>query len=106
LPLQVHGEEVSFWFNVNAELVIYGATEPGATVTIGRRTIRLRPDGTFSYRFALPDGVYDLDVAATAKHGDKRRALLGFSRASSYSGEVGRHAQDQALKIPAAENVE
>ncbi|HWI59320.1 MAG TPA: DUF4912 domain-containing protein, partial [Bacillota bacterium] len=33
-----------FWFNVNAELIIYGATEPDATVSIGGRQIRLRPD--------------------------------------------------------------
>jgi hypothetical protein len=100
------GGEVSFWFNVNAVLVVYGATEPGATVAIGGRKIRLRPDGTFSYRFALPDGAYDLDIAATAKHGDKRRVRLKFSRGSSYSGEVGHHPQDQTLKTPAAENVE
>src|SRR6185436_16351739 len=45
-----------FRLNVNAELIIYGATEPDARVTIGGRTIQLRPDGTFSFRFALPDG--------------------------------------------------
>src|ERR1022692_2086172 len=36
-----------FWFNVNAELIIYGSTEPDATVTIGDRKIKLRPDGSF-----------------------------------------------------------
>ena len=45
-----------FWFNVNAELIIYGATEPTARVTLGGHEIKLRPDGTFSYRFSLPDG--------------------------------------------------
>ena len=42
------GRERGFWFNVNAELVVYGATEPDATVTLGGRAIRLRPDGSFS----------------------------------------------------------
>ena len=28
-------QKKGFWFNVNAELIIYGATEPNATVTIG-----------------------------------------------------------------------
>ena len=32
-----------------------GATEPDAAVTIGGRKIQLRKDGTFSFRFALPD---------------------------------------------------
>jgi uncharacterized protein len=96
----------SFWFNVNAELIIYGATEPDATVTIGGRTIKLRPDGTFSYRFALPDGQYELPAAATSADGsDQRRADLQFSRSTEYSGDVGTHPQDSALKAPRVENV-
>lgn len=95
-----------FWFNVNAELIIYGATEPDATVTIGGRVIKLRPDGTFSYRFALPDGTYDLPAIATAADGeDSRRAALTFSRRSEYRGDVGAHPQDARLKPPAPENL-
>lgn len=95
----------AFWFNINAELIIYGATEPDATVTIGDRKIRLRPDGTFSYRFALPDGSYELPVAATSTDNDVRRAELSFSRGTEYSGEVGMHPQDETLKPPVADNV-
>ena len=97
--------ERGFWFNVNAELIIYGATEPSARVSIGGRPIRLRPDGSFSCRFALPDGQYELAVAAVSVHEDTRRADLAFSRRTQYQGEVGAHPQDQALKPPAAENV-
>ena len=95
-----------FWFNVNAELIIYGATEADATVTIGGRKIQLRPDGTFSFRFALPDGQYDLPAEATSADGDDtRRAALQFKRATEYRGEVGRHPQDPQLKPPLAANV-
>jgi len=95
-----------FWFNVNAELVIYGATEPNATVTIGGRTIKLRPDGSFSYRFALPDGCYELPTLAVSASGsDSRSAKLEFSRQTHYAGEVGAHPQDPALKAPAPENL-
>jgi len=95
-----------FWFNVNAELIIYGATEPGATVTIGGRVIKLRPDGTFSYRFALPDGTYELPAVATAADGeDSRSAALAFSRRTEYRGEVGAHPQDPRLKPPSPENL-
>jgi hypothetical protein len=58
-PVPTAERKNDFWFNVNAELVVYGATEPDATVTIGGRMIKLRPDGSFSYRFALPDGAYE-----------------------------------------------
>jgi len=90
-----------FWFNVNAELIIYGATEPDAKVTIGDRTIKLRPDGSFSFRFALPDGQYSLPAAAQSADGvETRRASLKFSRATAYAGEVGTHPQDKSLKPP------
>jgi hypothetical protein len=90
-----------FWFNVNAELIIYGATEPDAKVTIGDRTIRLRPDGSFSFRFALPDGQYSLPAAAHSADGvETRHAKLKFGRETAYVGEVGEHPQDKNLKPP------
>ena len=95
-----------FWFNVNAELIIYGATERDAAVAIGGRVIQLRPDGTFSFRFALPDGAYELPVTATASDkADSRRAELKFSRATAYAGAVGAHRQDAALKPPEVASV-
>lgn len=95
-----------FWFRVNAELIIYGSTEPDAHVSIGGRPIRLRPDGSFSYRFALPDGDYELPVIALSRDGDDGRAAdLYFSRASIYSGGVGQYPQDPALKTPSPANL-
>ena len=94
-----------FWFNVNAELVIYGATEPDARVSIGSRTIRLREDGSFSYRFALPDGQFSLPITAVATHGDMRQTRLSFRRDTEHTGIVGTHPQDPALKPPAPENI-
>ena len=91
-----------FWLNLNAELVIYGATEPDATLMVGGRPLELRPDGTFSCRFALPDGVYPLTVSATSRGGEWRQAELDFSRQTRYSGPVGIHPQDPALKPPLA----
>jgi len=94
-----------FWFNVNAELIIYGATEPDASVTIGGRPIRLRADGSFSYRFSLPDGDYELPVVAvSADRTDGRGAELQFSRRTDYHGDVGAQAQDPGLKSPSPEN--
>ena len=95
-----------FWFNLNAELIIYGATEPDAKVSIAGRRIRLRPDGTFSCRFAFPDGKYELPVIAVAAAGtDARLAELEFSRRTDYTGEVGVVVQDPTLKEPSARGV-
>ena len=95
-----------FWFKVNAELIVYGATEPTAKVAIGGRDIRLRPDGSFSFRFALPDGHYELLVTAVSSdQTDARAAELRFDRQTEYRGGVGAHPQDAKLKPPRAENV-
>jgi hypothetical protein len=93
-------QEHGFWFNVNAELVIYGATEPNAAVTVGGRRIVLRSDGTFSCRFALPDGDYPLLLAATSIRGEARQAELRFSRHTMYSEGTGVHPQSPHLKNP------
>jgi hypothetical protein len=98
--------EKNFWFNVNAELIIYGATEPGAKVTLGGHEIKLRSDGTFSYRFALPDGHYNLPAVAVSSEGDDARAAdLKFSRTTKYLGDVGTHPQDPSLKPPRPESI-
>ncbi len=54
----------SFW--LNCELIVYGGTKPDAEVTMMGKRIQLRPDGTFSARFALPDGVIDIPVKAVS----------------------------------------
>ncbi|HEX9047956.1 MAG TPA: DUF4912 domain-containing protein, partial [Verrucomicrobiae bacterium] len=96
----------SFWFNVNAELIIYGATEPNAKVTLGGHEIKLRSDGTFSFRFALPDGKYDLPAVAISADGtDGRAAELRFSRETQYLGDVGATPQDPALQPPLADTL-
>jgi hypothetical protein len=92
-----------FWFNVNAELVVYGATEPDATVLVGGRPVRLRPDGTFSVRFALPDGAHQLPVTAVSARGEMRTAQLDFARSTAYSEGTSAHPQDPELKAPSAE---
>lgn len=58
-----------FWMVLNTELIVYGATEPDASVTLMGRPVKLRPDGTFSVRMALPDT--DIDIPAVGVSADK-----------------------------------
>jgi len=64
-----------FWMVVNTELIVYGATEPDAQVTVQGRPITLRPDGTFSLRFALPDGRQVIPVKAVSSDGLEERSI-------------------------------
>jgi uncharacterized protein len=96
-----------FWFKVNAELIVYGATEPNAKVTVAARQIRLRHDGTFSFRFALPDGRYQLPAVAVSADGEEvREARLEFARSTAYQGTVETHTQDATLKPPLGEHIQ
>lgn len=95
-----------FWFKVNAELIIYGSTDPKAKVTVAGQPIKLREDGSFSFRFSLPDGRYQLPAVAASPDGvETREARLEFSRSTEYHGQVQPHPQDPALRPPHAENV-
>ncbi len=108
LPLEAPtvGGGRGFWFQVNAELIVYGRTERDARVTIAGRPVVLREDGSFSFRFILPDGDYPLPVVAVSAAGDDgRRADLRFLRETVQSGEVGTHPQDPGLRPPVAEAI-
>lgn len=65
----VKKRERGFWFVVDAELIVYGATDPAARVWVQGKEVPLRPDGTFTLRFALPDGLQH--IPATAESPDK-----------------------------------
>jgi len=67
--------ERKFWLLVNTELILYGATEPDAQVTVQGKPIKLRNDGTFTLRFALPEGTQNIPVEATSADGIDRRII-------------------------------
>jgi ABC-type phosphate transport system substrate-binding protein len=70
-----------FWLVADAELIIYGATEPDATVTIGGRPITLNPDGTFRFQMPFYDGMLDFPIWATAVDGEQTRSIqMKFNR--------------------------
>lgn len=64
-----------FWLKVGTELILYGATEPDAKVTVMGREVKLNSDGTFSQRYALPIGHYELPVVAISADGEDRREI-------------------------------
>ena len=68
-------QDRKFWLVVNTELIVYGATEPDAKLTVQGKEIKLQPDGTFTLRFALPDGKQVIPVEATSFDGIDRRKI-------------------------------
>lgn len=78
----------TFWLVADCELILYGATEPDAYVTVSGRKVKLNTDGTFSMRFALPDGGMDLPIKAVSKDETETRGIkIKVSRATHTDGK-------------------
>lgn len=65
-PVKQKAKKRKFWFVLDCELIVYGATEPDASVSVQGKPIKLRQDGTFTLRFALPDGKQVIPVKAVS----------------------------------------
>jgi hypothetical protein len=90
-----------FWFRVNAEVVLHGSTRPGARLTIFGRPVELRPDGSFTFRCALPDGRFEVPLRAIHPAGtDVREATVTFARQTRLQGVVGFHPGAEGLPLP------
>ena len=70
-----------FWLMADAELVVYGATEPDAVITIGGRPIKANSDGTFRFQLSFQDGLLDFPIEAYTPDGEQARSIhLKFNR--------------------------
>ncbi len=65
-----------FNFEVDAEMIIYGATKPGAHVTLAGEPVKLRHDGTFTVRLSMPDRRQLLPVVASSRDGAEQRTIV------------------------------
>jgi hypothetical protein len=70
------GKSRKFWFQLDAELIVYGATEPNARVTLQGEPVKLRHDGTFTMRFSLPDSRQIIPAVATSPDGMEERTIV------------------------------
>ncbi|MDB9373153.1 DUF4912 domain-containing protein [Nodularia sphaerocarpa] len=61
--------QVDFWFVADVELIIHGSTEPGATVNVAGKPIKLKSDGTFHLRIPFSDDSINYMITAIAANG-------------------------------------
>lgn len=86
-----------FWLLADAELIIYGATEPDATVTIAGRPVKLNSDGTFRFQMSFQDGQLSFPILAVAADGEQTRSIhMRFNRETPYRNTNSKdEAQDE-----------
>jgi uncharacterized protein len=74
----------SFWLIADAELIVYGATEPDATVYVDGEPIQLNSDGTFRFQMSFQDGQLKFPIVAVAADGEQTRSVrMDFERNTS-----------------------
>ena len=63
-------------FHVDAEMILYGRTKTDAKVTLAGEPIKLRQDGSFTVRLAMPDKRQVLPVVASSPDGVEQRTIV------------------------------
>jgi len=62
-------------FAVDAELVVYGAVDRGAHVTLKGEPVELRDDGTFTVRVSMPNRRQIIPIVASTSDGTLQRTI-------------------------------
>ena len=85
----------SFWLVADAELIVYGATDPAARLMIGGEEVPLSSDGTFRIQVPFRDGQQVYAIEAVAADGEQKRNItLHFDRRTP---EDNSNPSDQAV---------
>jgi hypothetical protein len=89
------GPHHEFQFDVDAELVVFGAADPNSHVTLRGEPVRLQPDGSFMVRFSLPDRRQVLPIVASSADGAEQRTIvLAVERNTKVMEPVTRESSD------------
>lgn len=76
-----HREGEAFQFAVDAEIIVYGAANRDAHVTLQGEPVQLRSDGTFAVRLSLPDRRQVIPIVASSYDGvEQRTTILAVER--------------------------
>ncbi|MDR1940697.1 MAG: DUF4912 domain-containing protein [Endomicrobium sp.] len=68
-------KEKKFWLRADTEIIVYGATEPDASLTVQGKNVPLAADGSFTLRFYLPDGQQSYPIEAVSSCGSMSKRI-------------------------------
>nr|WP_254963050.1 MULTISPECIES: DUF4912 domain-containing protein [unclassified Cyanobium] len=82
----VAARQRSFWLVADAELIVYGATDPSARLSIGGEEVPLSADGTFRLQVPFRDGQQLYPIEALAADGEQKRSItMEFRRTTPHA---------------------
>lgn len=92
---KVFNRRNEFQFEVDAEMIIFGRTKANARVTLAGNPIKLRPDGSFAARLALPDRRQVLPIVASSADGvEQHTVVIAVERNTKVMEPMVREAND------------
>jgi len=85
----------AFELEVDAEMVVYGVTQPGAYLTLQGEPVKVHADGTFRVRVDMPNRRQVLPiVASTADGASRQTVVMAVERNTKSMGPAGREQQE------------
>jgi uncharacterized protein len=85
----------NFKFEVDAEMIVYGITNPDTHVSLRGEPVKIRPDGTFTVRMSLPNQRQVIPVVASSANGAEQRTIvLAVERNTKVMEPVVREANE------------
>lgn len=73
---QPHHYRTDFFFDMEVELVFYGATHPNSYVTINEEPVTLRADGSFALRIPFPERRNVIPAVAVTRDGSHQKTIV------------------------------
>ncbi len=97
----LNGKKRKFSFDVDAEIIVFGSTDPSANVTLLGEPVRLRPDGTFTVRCSMPNCRQLIPAVARSADGiEQRTIVLSVERNTKTMEPLVRENTDQPPAAP------
>jgi uncharacterized protein len=82
-------------FHVEAEMIVFGTTDPNATVFLGDEPVEVQSDGAFAARVPMPDKRQVLPVVASSRDGSVQRTIvLAVERNTKVMEQVNREIDE------------
>jgi hypothetical protein len=84
-----------FQLEIDAEMVVYGVTQPGSYITLQGEPVKVQPDGSFRVRVDLPNKRQVLPlIASTAEGIERQTVVIAVERNTKSMEPLGREAFD------------
>jgi hypothetical protein len=75
-PEEGDEQSVGFQLEIDAEMIVYGATQPDAYVTLQGEPVKVQSDGTFRVRVDMPNKRQVLPIVASSQDGSARQTVV------------------------------